>query len=219
MSETRSPRAIPVPDAIRRSPLFAVNGGFGVYDGLPDSATFDLLFAEARACYQSATVQESTEPDREDIRGGKPRRKLLASSAGPAQDAMYASESLRGILSATCGLPIMPSGNRGSYSYYARPGDFLDLHRDVETCDVAMITALYDNSLPAANGGALVVYPGRVGEPLSAIRARPREGARLVKLAPGQTIILFGGVLPHCVLPVGDGQVRMVSVLCFRALM
>lgn len=119
----------------------------------------------------------------------------------------------------TCGVPVAPSGNRGSYSYYARPGDFLDLHRDVETCDLAMITGLHDNGDRSDLAGALVLYPGRIHEPLSAIRARPNDYAYAVKLLPGQTMIMLGGVVPHRLLPVREGQVRIVSVLCFRAVL
>ena len=122
-------------------------------------------------------------------------------------------------LSEACGVPVVPSGNRGSYSYYARRGDFLDLHRDIETCDVAMITALHDNSDPNDKAGALVLYPGRIGEPLSAIHARPTDGVAIVKLLPHQTILMFGGVVPHRLLPVREGQVRIISVLCFRAML
>jgi hypothetical protein len=209
----------PVPDAILRSPLFVNGHGFGIYAGLPDPYTFNALFSEAAELYPSATAQESWDPDWEEMRGGKPRRSLLTSTAGAIQDAWYGSEPLSGFLSAQLGMQVVQSGNRGSYSYYARPGDFLDLHRDIETCDVAVITGLHDNSSPTDQGGALALYPGRIGEPLSAIRQRPDEGAYLVKLQPGQTIVMFGGVIPHCLLPVREGQLRIISVLCFRALL
>jgi hypothetical protein len=210
--------APPVPEAILRSPLFAGGRGFGLYTGLPDPVTFNALFAEAIELYPSATAQQSWDPDREEIRGGKPRRSLITTTAGAVQDAWYASESLRLTLSDLVGLPVTQAGNRGSYSYYAREGDFLDVHRDVETCDVAVITVLHDNTPATEHSGALVVYPGRIDEPLSAIRSRRQHGAQIVKLAPGQTIVLFGGVTPHCVLPVREGQLRIISVLCFRAL-
>jgi hypothetical protein len=38
-----------------------------------------------------------------------------------------------------------------------------------------------------------------------------------VKLAVGETIVFFGGWVPHRLLPVREGQVRIISVLCFRA--
>jgi hypothetical protein len=213
------PSAAPfeVPNGIRNSPLLAQGSGYGIYAGLPDPYTFQALFSEASELYPSAGSQQSWESDTEDLRGGKPRRSLLTSTGGPIQDALYASGHLRRFLSAQLGLAAVPSGNRGSYSYYARKGDFLDLHRDVEMCDVAVITVLYDNSAQADPGGALALYPGRIGEPLSAIRERPEEGASLVKLAPGQTIVMFGGVVPHRVVPVAEAQLRIISVLCFRA--
>lgn len=208
---------IQIPRAILDSPLMR-QGGFAVFEGVPDAPTFGELYAEAAERYHGANEQQSWDDDDEDGRGGKPMRSLLTAEAGPAQDAMYRSQALSDFLSSVCGLPIVPSGNRGSYSYYARTGDFLDLHRDVETCDLAMITALHDNSDPADLGGALVLYPDRVREPLSAIRASPYDGASAVKLAVGQTIVLYGGVVPHRVLPVVEGQVRIISVLCFQAL-
>src|SRR3954452_11422484 len=190
---------VPVPDSILRSPLLRNCGGYAVFAGLPDLWTAQRLLDEAVAVYPGATAQESLEPDTAEGRGGKPQRRLLSSGAGPVQDAMYRAGWLAQILSEQCGLPIVPSGDRGSYSYYVRPGDFLDLHRDIETCDVALITALQDNSSPGDQGGALVLYPDRAQEPLSAIRSRPGDGARVIKLLPGQTIIMFGGVVPHCV--------------------
>ncbi len=212
------PSAAPfaVPNAILNSPLLAHGSGFCIYAGLPDPYTFHALFSEAAELYRSAGSQQSWESDTENLRGGKPRRSLLTSTGGPIQDAWYASGHLRRFLSSQLGLPAVPSGNRGSYSYYARKGDFLDLHRDVETCDVAVITVLHDNSAPADAGGALALYPGRIGEPLSAIRERPEEGAHLVKLSPGQTLVMFGGVVPHRLVPVAEAQLRIISVLCFR---
>ncbi len=110
---------------------------------------------------------------------------------------------------------IEPTGELGTYSYYSRPGDFLAIHRDIVTCDVAVITCLSDSPDHAA-GGALCLYPDRMFEPVAAIRATPSEGARVVRLREGQTIALFGGLVPHALLPVDADQVRIVSVLCYR---
>jgi hypothetical protein len=214
---TMTEEAPVIPQALLASPLFTESRGFRVYSGLPDPCTFNGLLSEAIDSYPSATAQESLEPDYSEYRGGKPPRKLLTSTAGPIQDAWYSSEWLQGFLSSQLGMPVVPAGNRGSYSYYARPGDFLDLHCDVETCDLALITALHDNSAPTDQNGGLVVYPERTGEPLSAVRARPQDGGYLVKLLPGQTIALLGGIVPHRVVPVSEGQLRIISVMCFRA--
>jgi hypothetical protein len=193
-------------------------GGFGVYDGFVDRPIREQLLAEALTLYPGAAYQENWDDDHADGRGGKPRRRLASASGGPVQDELYRSAWLPQMLTEACGTPILPSGNRGSYSYYVRPGDFLDLHLDVDRCDVTMITTLHDNSAETDSSGALLLYPGRIGEPLSAIRARPDEGASCVKLALGQTIVLFGGLLPHRLLPTAAGQVRIVSVLCFAAM-
>jgi hypothetical protein len=35
-------------------------------------------------------------------------------------------------------------------------------------------------------------------------------------LTPGQTLVLFGGIVPHAVLPTAAGQVRIIAPLCYR---
>jgi hypothetical protein len=208
--------ALDVPPALAASPLLR-GGGFAVYEELPDAATKARLRDEARSALASAAQQECWVPDTDEVRGGTPRRRLLTAGAGPAQDALYASPWLHATLSDTCGVPIVPSGNRGSYSYYVRAGDFLGLHRDIDTCDLAMITVLHDSG-PGDQSGALVMYPGRIAEPLSSIRGSPADGACVVGVGPGQTIVMLGGLVPHRVRRVSPGQARVVSVLCFRAL-
>ena len=204
------------PEPILASGLMR-QGGFLVFEGLPDAEICAALYAEAAERYPNADVQECGDDDLEEMRGGRPARALLSAEAGPVQDALYAADWLTGFLASTCGVPVAPSGNRGSYSYYARPGDHLALHRDIESCDLTLITALHDNTDPTDPAGALVLYPERIHEPLSAIRASPGEGAFAMKLQPGQSIVFYGGVVPHRVAPVREGQLRIISALCFRA--
>ena len=209
---------VPVlPPEIAASTLLHGGLGFAVFADLPDAWTLARLLDEAQEAYRQAARQELGEDDAADGRGGTPRRRLLTAGAGAVQDEMYRAPWLAEALSSAAGVRLVPSGGRGSYSYYARPGDHLGLHRDIETCDLATITVLHDNSSPADQGGALLLYPGRTSEPLSAIRRRPQVGAYVVKVMPGQTIAMWGGVVPHAVLPVVSGQVRIVSVLCFQA--
>jgi hypothetical protein len=71
-------------------------------------------------------------------------------------------------------------------------------------------------STACRSGGMLRLYPDRLCERLSAIRANPERGAIKLRLMPRQTVVMFGGIVPHAILPVADGQVRIVSVLCYR---
>jgi hypothetical protein len=82
-------------------------------------------------------------------------------------------------------------------------------------CDIAVVTVLRDDSSPLTISGALVLYPTRWNEPLSAIRRRPESGAVTVKLSPGQSAVLCGGLVPHALLTVARGQRRIVSTLCY----
>ena len=134
-------------------------GGYRVYSDFPGAATRELL-DEAMTLYPEASHQECWDDDHAEGRGGRPRRKLLTNLGGPVQDQLYRSEWLPQLLSRECGCTVTASGNRGSYSYYVRPGDFLDLHLDVDQCDITLIAALHDNSVSSDPSGALVLYPG-----------------------------------------------------------
>ena len=191
-------------------------GGVAVFDGVPDPGTCAALAYEAHASYPDSTRQVLEDGDGADGRGGMPARALQTAGAGAVQDALYASPWLHAFLSAQCGQPIGPSGNRGSYSYYVEPGDHLGLHLDVDTCDVTLITVLQDDTDPRDPGGGLAVYPRALGAPLRAVRAAPEDGMALVKARPGQSIVILGGLVPHRVLPLGSGQ-RIISALCFCA--
>jgi hypothetical protein len=189
-------------------------GGVAVVDGLPDATIAGALVAEAWAAYAGASRQDCAAADHADGRGGVPPRALATASGAAVQDHLYRAPSLHSYLSDACGARIVPSGNRGSYSYYVA-GDFLELHLDIPTCDLTLITVLDDRSPPTAPGGGLQVFPGAIGLPLRLVRARPDEGV-VVKARPGQSILILGGLVPHRLLPLGAGQ-RVISALCFRA--
>jgi hypothetical protein len=202
--------------ALCAGPLGAA-GGVAVLEAVPDHGTCHALALEAHGAYGASSRQECADGDCADGRGGVPRRALQTAPGGAVQDGVYASPWLRAVLSAQCGTPVEPSGNRGSYSYYVRPGDFLDTHLDIDTCDVTLITVLHDDTDPSDRAGGLAVYPGRFGAPLRSIRAAPEAGVAIVKARPGQSILILGGLVPHRVEPLGQAGQRIISALCFRA--
>jgi hypothetical protein len=203
-------------EALLAGPL-ARAGGVAVFDGLPPADAFLALALEARQAYPESVRQDLDEGDEEDGRGGTPARALQTAAGGEAQDALYAAPWLHAFLSEQCGVPIVPSGNRGSYSYYVKPGDFLDTHLDIDTCDVTLITVVHDDIDPNEPAGALAVYPAAFGASLRGIRADPAAGVALVKAQPGQSIVILGGLVPHRVVPLGQTGQRIISALCFRA--
>jgi hypothetical protein len=196
-------------------PLFR-SGGVAVCESLADERTFAALCAEAQANYALADRQvcDVVTSDNCDGRGGVPPRQLSTAPGGPAQDKFYWSPYLCGFLSRMCGVPIKPSGSRGSYSYYVAPDDHLGLHLDIVTCDVTVISVLADSSRDL--GGALAVQRGNVGVPLSVLRRSAHVGEEVVKAHAGSTIVILGGLVPHRVLPITTGQ-RVISALCFEA--
>lgn len=210
-------KAADLPPALAASPLLGV-GGFLVVAGLANGELLRRLRSEAFGHYAGAVFNQASSPDAEVWRGGCPERAYWTSAGGPVQDALYHSPRVIELLSAQVGLPVAPTGARGSFSYY-RPGCFLGLHRDVETCDLAVITCLYHGPGGPSGGGGLAVYPSRTAEPLPVIRGSLDAGMTELRLEPGQTLLLLGGIVPHQVLPVARGKVRVVSVLCYRALL
>jgi hypothetical protein len=191
-------------------------GGFQIYDGVPEASFCQLLLDEAVGHSASAHESLVAHSDGEEVRGGSPARRFLSVPGGEVQRALYWAPWVGRLLRTLTGMTIEPSGGRGTYTYYARPGDFLALHRDVDTCEIAMITCLADTVDSGQAGGLLTLYPTRLFEPLSSIRSAPHRGAVTVRLSPGQTIVMCGGLVPHCIGPVAAGQVRIVSVLCYQ---
>lgn len=201
---------------LARGPL-AQSGGVTVVDGLPGPDRAGHLLAEALGLYPQSDEQNVLDGDGATGRGGTPPRQLFTSGGGPVQDDLYLSPWLADYLSALCGVPVLPTGGRGSYSYYVRPGDYLGLHLDIDACDVTLITVLRDDSAPDDPAGALLVHPGYRGADLDAVRRDPEGGAGLVKATAGQSIVLLGGMVPHETVPVSDHGPRIISALCFRA--
>lgn len=192
-------------------------GGFDVFTGLVDDNLRAALLAEAIERYPYSTICEVDIPDDEEVRGGRPRRRFSNSEGGPVQQAFVAARWVLDFLRSLTTKNLFPTGAVGTYSYYIRPGDYLDIHRDIVTCDVAVITCLHDRSAGETESGRLCLYPERLFDRISAVRATRDEGAVKVRVDVGQTIVLYGGLVPHTLLPVAENQERIVSVLCYQA--
>ena len=204
-----------VPHTIRDSALME-QGGFAVFEGLVDDRSGQLLLQEAVQLSAQAYECLIPESDSEEVRGGRPARRYLHSPGGEIQGAFYQADWMLTFLRDLTSPTLVPTGKMGTYSYYVRPGDYLAIHRDIVTCDVAVITCLSNGLEPADGGGSLCLYPERLNEPLSTIRATPERGVLHLRLKVGQTIVMYGGIVPHALLPVAESQTRIVSVLCYE---
>ncbi len=181
--------------------------------GLPPGVCADLL-REALDCCATATRQERAASE-DAVRGGSPARRLFTHPGGPRQTSVYSDPALLKALTHRWGRPVVQTGSLGSYSYYVTAGDHLALHRDIDGCDLAVITCLCDMG-EADGGGRLLLYPGRWRETLSSIRSTSDAGVVPITLRPGYSLVVFGGLVPHAITPVLTGQRRIVSLLCFR---
>ena len=192
-------------------------GGWAVYDHFPGAPTCARLLAESRACLHGAVASAVKLSDHEELRGGNPARRFISAGGGEKQAAFYHDSETARFLADISSTPVRPTGESGTYTYYARPGDHLALHRDIEMCDIAVVTCLLDRHHWGSTGGLTRIYPGRQHEPLSRIRATPSDGAVSIRLAVGSTMVMFGGLVPHLIEPLAPDELRIVSILCFRA--
>lgn len=205
----------PLPRAIRDSALME-NGGCAIFDYFPGADTCTLLLAESRLCLHGAVASAIATSDDEEVRGGNPARRFISAGGGGEQAAFYRNPETTRFLAGICNAPVHPTGESGTYTYYARPGDHLALHRDIEACDITAVTCLLARHLDGSTGGLTRFYPERQHEPLSRIRATPGDGAVSVRLPVGSTMVIFGGLVPHLIEPLAPGELRIVSILCFR---
>jgi hypothetical protein len=195
----------------------AKRGGFLVSKRLFNERALHAMFNEACQTFHTAKEEFQEGPSKENWRGGLPPRRLLSGPGGPIQDQLYCAPALCDYLSEQIGMPMVASGNRASYSYYCREGDYLDLHLDVNSCDISVIVVISENTSPEQAGGELVLYPTFLGKPLSAVRESSGEDEIVLKLVAGDTLILAGGLVPHLVRPVHAGQYRITAPMCFQA--
>jgi hypothetical protein len=205
----------PLPCHIRDSALMK-NGGCAIFDYFPGANACTRLLLESRLCLHGAVASAIATSDDEEVRGGNPARRFISTGGGGEQAAFYRNPETAHFLAEICNAAVRPTGESGTYTYYARPGDHLALHRDIETCDISVVTCLLDRHRYGSNGGLTRFYPERQHEPLSRIRATPSTGAMTVRLPVGNTMVMFGGLVPHLIEPLAPGELRIVSILCFR---
>lgn len=208
-----SPQQSPAP--IQNAPLWR-NGGFAVFDQILTPELHTALLQEAWDVLPRGKREDVEDSDSEEWRGGCPLRRFTTVPGDSQLDFFYHSEAVRDLLRHLIGFPMSPSGHRGQYIFYSECGDHISTHRDIESCDVVMITCLFDSRPREPLGGTLYFYPDRHNEPLSLIRQTPEQGCVGIKLTMGQTLILFGGMVPHGIIPMASKQIRVVSTLCFQ---
>ncbi|MEU6137426.1 hypothetical protein [Nocardioides sp. NPDC047086] len=215
----RRPRAadeLPIDPALAASPLLVEHEGFALYEDLFDHDVHAEMTREAREAYWGGQEQALMARSGGVGRDSHPPRRLVGAGGGDAQDAAYCSPSLKAFLEGLCGLAVEPTGRRGSVNYYTRPGDFMGLHLDVLECELVVLTVLQDSSPAEDPSGSWDLFPGQVGRPLPSVSTGRRD-RRSIKATPDQSLVMFGGLVPHRVRPVAAGQRRIVSALCFRA--
>lgn len=199
---------------LRQSALLSA-GGYGVYRSLIEPMRIADMLAEAMAGEQRAD-QVATGDDAEEVRGGQPARQVICVEGGVVQDELFGSVALQTFVADQVGLPVRPCGARASYSIYAGPQAYLDIHRDVPGCDLALVTCLYDSD-PLAGDGAVDLWLDDLTTPLGEIRARPERRRSRLALMPGDSLLIHGGLVPHRIPRPGTDRLRVVSLMCFEA--
>jgi hypothetical protein len=189
-------------------------GGYSAVSGLIGRSFLDALKAEAESARPLGQRTSLETSEGGEDRGGSPARALRSSPCGELHRALYASPQLTDAISEICGVAVASTGV-GTYHFYEREGDFFALHRDFVGCDIAVITCIAQRLTEQPMGG-LLVYPNHFLQGLSQVHAAGKAKSLAIPLAPGETVILLGGQLPHEVTPVAAGQDRVVAVNCYR---
>lgn len=198
---------------VRASPLLA-RGGFGLYEGLLDGATLQALLSEVGSLRGEAhTVPEGDDP--EQVRGGRPARRLVSVDGGPVLAGLYGAPALARFIAGEAGLPVRACGVQATYSLYEGAGAGLGLHRDIAGCDLTLIACLQDNDADH-DGGCLEAWPDDLVTPLDALRREGGSPGVRVALQPGQCLLLHGGLVPHRIRAIGADRRRAVALMCFE---
>ena len=198
---------------LQHSPLVAQGGA--VVTSLLDGPHLAALTRDAFAVHPRATEQRIDSAGDEIETRGDPDRWLESAPGGPPLQDFYDSTAVHQLLAQLTGLTWTTAGGLGTFSYYRRRGHHLGLHRDLDICDLAVITCVYDDGDENGASGRLCLYPSRTSESLASIRKNPKGGVA-VRLRPGQSLILLGGLIPHRLLPMSNGHTRIVSPLCYQ---
>ena len=202
-------------EILSASPLVA-RGGFVRTVLLSERARAALAADALQRLPGAETARLERSPD-EDLKRGNPARFMQSSPAGAGLRAFYKAPPVGELLKRLTGLRWACSGDRGSWSYYRRAGHYLDLHRDIDACDLAVITCVHERGRPqGGRSGALCLWPERARDGLAAIRADPARGRVVVRLRPAESIVFLGGLIPHRLEPLVAGHVRVVAPLCYQ---
>jgi len=191
-------------------------GGYLVLRLLRESG-LQALAEEAFQQHEHAETARTTDATANDSAEGNPNRWLESASGGPMLYAFYHAAGVRRVLRAISGVLWQPSGGSGAYSYYRGQGHHLGLHRDIDECDLALITCIYDVRETNSASGGLVIYPSRQNDSLEQIERSPEPGAVELALRPRESLVLLGGLVPHRLDVLAEGHVRIVAPLCYRA--
>jgi hypothetical protein len=199
-----------LPSVIAVSRIFAEGGALRL-PGLLAPADLAELETDALRVRASGRRNVLDISSAAEDRGGNPDRAFTTAHGGPSHWRTFTAATLVSAVREICGVICSPAGG-GTYTYY-EPGDFLGLHRDIERCDLTVISCLRQTG--QSGGGALRVYSRHMEEPLSRARAAGRDASIEVPLARGESLALLGGFVPHEVTPMQPGQERIVAIMCY----
>jgi hypothetical protein len=176
-----------------------------------DAGQLGGLVADALASHANAA--ESRVHFSESRGRGDPDRWLESAPGGQVLNDFVSSVDVAGALHALTGVDWTPAGP-GSWSYYRSEGHHLGIHRDVAVCDLAVITCVVDEGR-SGRSGLLRVWPTRSRATPDELR-RSAHGHVDLRVSAGDTVVLLGGLLPHCVLPLAVGHLRIVAPICYQ---
>jgi hypothetical protein len=210
----------PGPELCRRWPRLLETpiwraGGYLLLPSFPGPESLAVIRREASGILPASPRQEWPHENDAQWRGGQPYRFLRGAGAGPRLNGIFGQSAVLELLNRILDTPVRSAGG-GSLALYDRPGDALGLHRDIDLCDVTLVTCLWNDGVAGDGAGALRAYPEFSDQPLSVLRARRDVEGTSIEIGPGDSAVLLGGIVPHEVTPMTEGQTRAVSLVCYE---
>ena len=196
----------PVGIAVEGSQLPDFAERLAVMPDILDAPTFGVIQAEAE---RLVAAERSYVPTHK--KGGTVAYETLIASS-PAIVALYHSPSLQGLVSRLCGEKVAPTPFRDQSSlsvlFYDKPGDHIGWHFDHNFYRGRHFTVL----LPLVNQGSA---PGGLSH--AQLIAQLGEEERGIPTPPNVLIVFEGAKVRHKVVPIADGERRIVLSMTYCA--
>ena len=189
---------------------------FATWDVDPRNEFVIGLLDEVPKQFKKDGVRIESTPSEEYVTTGRgaPGAFRMA-SFGPRGCAVFSDELLLRVLRQLAGTPVRLNKKCSCYLEYYRPGDYIAVHRDIDSCEATVL--IYLKVEPAGSmWPVLNIYPDRRAGPIVDQKRAPlvREPVA-VRCCPGRVLMMVGSEIPHERPPLVKSQRVLAAAACY----